>query len=258
MNFPKVSRTHELTNFPRVKKFLANMSMMGKRRRQDSCKINEQPRSKELSLPTKKSKVNEKRIRTNIRTSRQLNNDIGSKPVVAFSNPLDICPTQQRTNMRQKQSQQTEEKSSSLPSKQGIVYALELKNGFKYIGWTARSNLERIDEHINGEGSKWTKLHGFVGLLEQFPGTEEDEDKLTLSYMKKYGWWKVRGGKWCAVNMRFPPKELSPSGCSRCGRKNHTTNQCFAKTHVSDNNDKYEYYDYSDSSDDDYDGDLDD
>ena len=34
--------------------------------------------------------------------------------------------------------------------------------------------------------------------------TEEDEDRITLEYMKKFGIDNVRGGKWCWVDL--PPK----------------------------------------------------
>lgn len=89
-------------------------------------------------------------------------------------------------------------------------------------------------------------------------GTEKDEDRLTLDIMEKYGWWNVRGGKWCKVDMQTCPKQLlerqnvkmpseikrvgtssKPTStssfsncCFRCGRADHYSNTCFAKTTV--------------------------
>ena len=44
--------------------------------------------------------------------------------------------------------------------------------------------------------------------MEYKEGTKEDETRVTLEYMTKYGWWNVRGGPYCQVEMTNPPKAL--------------------------------------------------
>jgi hypothetical protein len=45
-------------------------------------------------------------------------------------------------------------------------------------------------------------------LLHIFPGGRKEEDEITLEMMAKFGWWNVRGGSWCAVEMNSCPKAL--------------------------------------------------
>ena len=59
-------------------------------------------------------------------------------------------------------------------------------------------------------GSKWTELHNPIQIVEYKEGTKEDETRVTLEYMTKYGWWNVRGGPYCQVEMTNPPKALIP------------------------------------------------
>ena len=68
---------------------------------------------------------------------------------------------------------------------------------------------------------------------------------MTLKMMHKYGWWNVRGGNWCQVEMCTCPKALlewqqvnipvklakcRKQICKRCGRNSE---KCFAKTTLS-------------------------
>ena len=92
----------------------------------------------------------------------------------------------------------------------GHVYILKLRSKKWYVGYTERSSIERILEHIDKKGAKWTKKYPPLkkGHLHWFskPGlTKKDEDKETLALMAKYGISNVRGGQWCMVNM---PKEI--------------------------------------------------
>lgn len=89
----------------------------------------------------------------------------------------------------------------------GQLYVLKLRGGKWYVGYTDRSSMDRILEHIEKKGAKWTKAHPPLekNYLHNFttPGkTRKDEDKRTLSEMKKHGIENVRGGKWCMVKMR--------------------------------------------------------
>jgi hypothetical protein len=138
----------------------------------------------------------------------------------------------------------------------GKIYALILEGDNFYVGYTDRPNGDRFLEHFDNNGSAWTKLHPAKQVLEFKDGTKDDEDELTLKYMNQYGWWRVRGGKWCQVTMTACPEALlqkqgislpkpikspekvnqkepivirSPLVCTRCGRKSHTADKCFAK-----------------------------
>ncbi len=144
----------------------------------------------------------------------------------------------------------------------GYVYVLKLEKGKYYIGYTERQEYERLEEHFSNEGSKWTKKFRPVEVLSFRSGTTDDENSTTLEYMKNYGWWNVRGGQHCEVNMEQPPKELQNNGiwnwvsesvtgvhnfithlgetwsrdpgqmCYRCGRQGHFVRQCYAKVHA--------------------------
>ena len=145
----------------------------------------------------------------------------------------------------------------------GQLYVLKLRGGKWYVGYTDRSSMDRILEHIEKKGAKWTKAHPPLkkGYLHNFttPGkTREDEDKRTLYLMKQHGIENVRGGSWCMVKMRKKTvRELEaliskpkPSAkktvkkkvqkskpkkvqvCGRCGRDSHNRAGCYATTTV--------------------------
>ena len=89
-----------------------------------------------------------------------------------------------------------------------MIYILLLEKDKYYVGYTARRDGERFQEHFGGKGAKWTQRYKPIIVLEWREGTEQDENEVTLELMKKYGWTNVRGGKWCQVEMTKPPKRL--------------------------------------------------
>ncbi|KAG2774494.1 hypothetical protein JG687_00014339 [Phytophthora cactorum] len=115
------------------------------------------------------------------------------------------------------------------------IYVLALANGKYYVGKTARANVdERLEEHKNGKGSAWTRLHRPLRIAEITRNADPfDEDKFTKKWMLKYGVENVRGGSYSRVN--FTPGELdavlqqlrgSTDQCFVCGSKNHFAAKC--------------------------------
>jgi len=98
-------------------------------------------------------------------------------------------------------------------AKNGQCYILKLKRGKWYVGYTTKG-VERIQDHIDENGAKWTKKYAPVkpipwsqtppGKTKATPNNkvDNDEDKLTLKLMKEHGIKNVRGGSWCMVKMR--------------------------------------------------------
>ena len=102
-------------------------------------------------------------------------------------------------------------------AKNGQCYILKLKRGKWYVGYTTKG-VERIQDHIDENGAKWTKKYAPVkpipwsqtppGKTKATPNNkvDNDEDKLTLKLMKEHGIKNVRGGSWCMVKMRQKTK----------------------------------------------------
>ena len=143
------------------------------------------------------------------------------------------------------------------------IYVFELEQNKYYIGKTDNPDF-RIESHINGEGSAWTKKYKPIKLLELVPNCDDyDEDKYTRVYMDKYGIDNVRGGayvqivldtdtlnhlekmststnnkcfscgqlghfiKSCPIKQDNIPFE-DKICCERCGRASHNKKQCYA------------------------------
>jgi ribosomal protein L37E len=129
-----------------------------------------------------------------------------------------------------------------------MIYVLLLEQRKIYVGYSARPVGDRFIEHFNYHGSKWTSTYRPLEVLQVIEGGHDEENELTLQMMQQYGWWNVRGGKWCQVNLASCPTELlqrqnlklpkriqraESLSCKRCGRNTHVAKDCFARTHVS-------------------------
>ena len=83
-----------------------------------------------------------------------------------------------------------------------VTYVLKLENDKFYVGKSWNLNM-RLGQHFTGKGSKWTKLHSPLELLEVVLGDVERET--TLKYMETTGWVNVRGAGWCQVKLYRNP-----------------------------------------------------
>ena len=114
------------------------------------------------------------------------------------------------------------------------LYVLKLENDKYYVGTTQRTIEERYQEHVTGTGSKWTKLHKPLEIVERHDSVDKyDEDKYTKIYMSKYGIENVRGGTYSSNElMDFQIKSLkeefctSENRCFRCNEIGHFASEC--------------------------------
>jgi len=127
------------------------------------------------------------------------------------------------------------------------IYVLELEGGRYYVGKT-RHTFNRFDQHREGSGARWTKLHPVLGLYTFHKDRRDsDENMFTILMMKNFGIDKVRGGSWTNPEIsgksrkkleeriaRQKKRKWTYTGlpCSRCGRDSHPTEHCFASFHT--------------------------
>jgi len=170
------------------------------------------------------------------------------------------------------------------------IYVLKLKHEKYYIGKTNNPSF-RLEDHFKNNGSAWTKKYNPIKLHELKPDCDnDDEDKITIQYMRKYGKDNVRGGSFCQIklnkenettlirmingssdkcyncggdhfikncpnqpNKSNKSNKKRPSKCERCNRGGHTIDKCYAKTY----SDGTYINESDDESDDEYDDEYD-
>jgi predicted GIY-YIG superfamily endonuclease len=86
-----------------------------------------------------------------------------------------------------------------------FLYVLELENFKYYVGQT-NDVYARFQEHKEGYGSSWTRLHKPIKILKIRSLEVEDtreallyENWLTLFYMQRFGFQNVRGGEFLVL-----------------------------------------------------------
>ena len=81
------------------------------------------------------------------------------------------------------------------------IYVLRLEGGRYYIG-KSDNVMNRYQQHLNGNGSAWTRKYKPVSLEKTIENVSPfEEDKITKEYMSKYGIDKVRGGSYVEVEL---------------------------------------------------------
>lgn len=116
-----------------------------------------------------------------------------------------------------------------------MIYCLQLEHDKYYVGYSSSNDQKRILQHTGDKAAKWCQVHRPVRVMFVQDGGLEDENNVTLDMMAKHGWENVRGGNWCRVDMKGPPKELvhrtlssqrTVPFCTRCRRCGHSKDQC--------------------------------
>lgn len=115
------------------------------------------------------------------------------------------------------------------------IYILSLKDNKYYVGRTFNPQ-KRIQEHFDGKGSFWTRLHPPEKICETIQMcTKYDEDKYVIIYMDAYGIDNVRGGSWsnCVldsvqIEMAVRMLKFNNDKCGFC-KGNHFMKDCDKK-----------------------------
>ncbi len=113
------------------------------------------------------------------------------------------------------------------------IYILKLINDKYYIGKTDRME-NRYQQHIEGDGSFWTKKYKPLSIIKQIDNSSPfDEDIYVKEYMSMYGIENVRGGSYNQMvlneeTIKFLKNELRKSNnkCYKCGNTEHFANNC--------------------------------
>ena len=134
------------------------------------------------------------------------------------------------------------------------IYILRLVGGRYYIG-KSDNVMSRYQQHLNGNGSAWTRKYKPIGVEKIIPNASPfDEDRYTKEYMDKYSIDKVRGGSYVQITLDdFQTETLrseiwgAKDKCTQCGRAGHFVKDCYATTDASGN--KIEFEESSDEED---------
>jgi predicted GIY-YIG superfamily endonuclease len=113
------------------------------------------------------------------------------------------------------------------------VYVLLLKDNHFYVG-QSQNVKRRLEEHVEGKGSAWTKLHPVIDIMRVTESTgPHDEQNLTVELMAKYGIDKGRGGRYVLPSL--PPVDITAAqkdvwnyqgACLNCGDQRHYIGDC--------------------------------
>jgi GIY-YIG catalytic domain-containing protein len=151
------------------------------------------------------------------------------------------------------------------------IYILKLTNNKFYVGST-KNIQKRINEHINGFGSEWTKTYKVINVIQIFNNVSPfEEDAKVLELMDINGINNVRGGSYsqitlnqqtkteiikklnsannlcvkcgsnnhfikdCPLNHKSVQNKINKLYCIRCGRNSHTIKNCYSKYDINKN-----------------------
>lgn len=113
------------------------------------------------------------------------------------------------------------------------IYILKLREGKYYVGKSDNVD-KRFEQHLEGEGSAWTKKYSPIKIEKTFPKSSPfDEDRYVKEYMATYGVDNVRGGAYTQINLGSDvtaqiEKEIrgATDKCMKCGETGHFVANC--------------------------------
>lgn len=112
------------------------------------------------------------------------------------------------------------------------IYVLKLEQNKYYVGKTKNPDF-RLQNHIDGVGSIWTKKYKPIEVELLIDGDDFDEDKYVLKYMKMKGIDNVRGGSFSKFNLDDETIEQiermlisADDKCFECGESGHFIRNC--------------------------------
>jgi predicted GIY-YIG superfamily endonuclease len=137
------------------------------------------------------------------------------------------------------------------------IYVLKLQGGKYYVGKSS-DVIGRYQQHVNGQGSSWTKKYKPMSLLEcKSDVSPFEEDKVVKEYMSKYGIENVRGGSYTQVTLDTAQLDAlnreirgGTDACHQCGQKGHFVKFCPNKNKVTSKK-SYDEISYEDLDDED-------
>lgn len=106
--------------------------------------------------------------------------------------------------------------------------------GNKYYVGKSKNPGNRIEQHISGNGSEWTRIHKPEEIVDTLvQNIDFTELAITLQYMKKYGVDNVRGATYSTTTLSSLQKaeiEMHIRGeydqCFSCGDDDHFVTSC--------------------------------
>ena len=118
------------------------------------------------------------------------------------------------------------------------IYVIACENNKFYVGRTHKNVDERFEEHLNGNGSWFTKKYKPIEIIETISDCyPTDELSITIKYMSEYGIENVRGGMFNTyflsdLQKAFIKDEIihSENRCSKCSERNHFIKDCKKKS----------------------------